>query len=119
MECPAGSVALPSVSVRTFVEWPRGFATGCEGECGSEGWRLRDTFMDAGARHGEAEVWVRLQVKIAQVGMLRFEYEMACVGEEMRFFVELDGGPPLLLCSAEEGGGGDTWISRCQRDGIR
>ena len=33
-------------------------------------------------------------------GKLSFEYEMACVDEDRRLYLEVDGGPPMLLCSS-------------------
>jgi hypothetical protein len=96
--CPSGTEARASTFLTEFTTWPRGASTGCSGECGSDGWRLRETFVDAGARHGQAEVWLRFLLVLAEPGKLTFEYDMTCAGDERRFFLDVDHGPPLMLC---------------------
>jgi len=96
--CPAGTEAKQSLFLTEFTAWPRGFSTGCEGQCGSDGWRLRETFVDAGSRHGTAQVWLQMDLVLAAPGKVVFEYEITCADEEMKLMVHVDAGPPELLC---------------------
>jgi len=96
--CPAGTEARLSAFLTEFTAWPRGVTTGCEGECGSNGWRLRTSFLDAGGHDGQAQVWLRVLLVLAEPGQLTFDYDMTCAGEDRRLFLDVNDGPPLLLC---------------------
>ena len=85
------------------------YTAGCEGECGSEGWRQRGAFLDAGTRHGIAEVWLTLEVVLSEPGRMTFQYELPCLEvspeniKHFVFFVQVDDGEAWQACRSEQG----------------
>ncbi|KAL6055649.1 hypothetical protein QOT17_016632 [Balamuthia mandrillaris] len=49
--------------------------TGCNGECGSEGWRLLGTFMDSGVHYDQVDTWVSFDAEFRQDGVISFDAE--------------------------------------------
>eukprot|EP00899_Mesostigma_viride_P022288 jgi/Mesvir1/3243/Mv16385-RA.1 len=79
--CPGGTVGRKVIDYRSF-EWygtslPENFTTGCDGDCGTPGWRVVNDHLDTGVGHGdEVTVWLRMQVVLEAEGTLEFEYSL-------------------------------------------
>ena len=50
--CPAGTAAVKILSLVDFNNWLSYESTGCNGVCGTSGWRMRLSFIDSGVGHG-------------------------------------------------------------------
>lgn len=81
--CPAGSYTPRYLIYEHFDEsWDsRLFVSGCEGECGSQGWRETDGDLDSGYQHG-SHVTSSLTLPFIDVSSdsaaISFEYSLDC-----------------------------------------
>jgi hypothetical protein len=50
--CPSGTAAVKILSLVHFDNWLNYESTGCNGVCGSSGWRMRSSYIDSGVGHG-------------------------------------------------------------------
>lgn len=84
--CEAGTEAVAYEYFYYFDSWTflntRGLSTFCEGECGTTGWVVHDTFVDSGAGHGlDVQSVMTLDTTLFERGTLTFTYTFQCVGK--------------------------------------
>ncbi|KAK3261340.1 hypothetical protein CYMTET_29749 [Cymbomonas tetramitiformis] len=78
-ECPAGTIAPHKMIYEDFSRYddvlPEDLSTGCNGDCGSAGWRINNKELDSGVGHGRyVDVWLQMNVTLAMAGGVRFNY---------------------------------------------
>ena len=90
--CGAGSEAAKQINFDEFNSFDNGLYTVCEYDCGTDGWLLRNDYIDSGHGHGEYVVshLVLNQTFIAP-GEISFEYSLDCESD-CQFSFESDAG---------------------------
>jgi len=121
--CPAGTHAVRQLVYRWFEELPDSVSTGCEGDCGSPGWRFLGALCDSGVGHGHGvDSWLTLDVTLEQAGTLEFDYSLVCeqpckasldvVGSWIS--LPITGGPGQMEDAGVQSAQLDLWAGRHQ-----
>mmetsp|Transcript_20113 Transcript_20113/g.77009 ORF Transcript_20113/g.77009 Transcript_20113/m.77009 type:complete len:1776 (+) Transcript_20113:103-5430(+) len=84
--CTAGTQAIAYEYFYYFDSWnflnSRGLTTSCEGECGTDGWILHDTYIESGEGHGyDVQSILSLDAELVEDGTLSFTYSFQCEGK--------------------------------------
>lgn len=79
--CEKGKAAVRELNLGHFSvingSLPDGFTSGCNGDCGSSGWRAVNDYMDSGSGHGgTVSVWLSLNVTMEMVGSVRYNFSV-------------------------------------------
>ncbi|KAL0233528.1 hypothetical protein PCE1_002043 [Barthelona sp. PCE] len=80
-DCSAGTFGQRSTNFTFWEEFPEGAYTHCypNNLCGSQGFRLRNTFVDSGTNHMEgARSYIMYSTTIETAGKLSFNYYFDC-----------------------------------------
>eukprot|EP00002_Diphylleia_rotans_P021790 TRINITY_DN4251_c0_g1_i11.p1 TRINITY_DN4251_c0_g1~~TRINITY_DN4251_c0_g1_i11.p1 ORF type:complete len:1296 (-),score=186.52 TRINITY_DN4251_c0_g1_i11:119-4006(-) len=100
--CPQGSAAIRTSRFESFSKpiSEYGFVTGCDGLCGTSGWRSAGLTMDSGAFHyGPFESFVKKSVQIYTKGDLEFSAQIE--GESSILAVYIDAKLQLSLSTSD------------------
>eukprot|EP00002_Diphylleia_rotans_P008881 TRINITY_DN1885_c0_g1_i1.p1 TRINITY_DN1885_c0_g1~~TRINITY_DN1885_c0_g1_i1.p1 ORF type:complete len:1610 (+),score=236.23 TRINITY_DN1885_c0_g1_i1:163-4992(+) len=92
--CGAGTAAMRTQYLTYFHSWPNGMKTYCDppATCGSDGWRLRGTYIDSGSNHGSASVYLQYDFELEMSGTLTFDMSTNCPGFTQCYFsLHIDG----------------------------
>ncbi|KAJ1475935.1 hypothetical protein T484DRAFT_2024348, partial [Baffinella frigidus] len=90
--CPAGKEALRRERLFQWDEWPEGMTTGCVGQCGSHGWRLRTYMIDSGFHHiAPAQSWLQMAVNLTAQAVVSFSYDLLCDAAVASFNFSVNG----------------------------
>jgi len=81
LKCPAGTKASKALWFDSFDSgvWNT-FTTGCEGDCGVDGWIVRGAKLSSGTGHGVyADVWLNTTVEFVEpTAEVEFEFLLSC-----------------------------------------
>nr|BAK00769.1 predicted protein [Hordeum vulgare subsp. vulgare] len=105
-KCVVANKGQAAVSVESYWidnsldTWPQGFSTGCEGSCGSRGWRLRGDHIDSGF-HGydldiDVDSWLLLETRLVSPGYISFDVLTTKMIGQLEFYINGNSINPLL-----------------------
>lgn len=81
-QCPSGNAGRRDFIWSNFEELPDSnvpAAMGCDGECGTPGWRLAATYIDSGVGHGPyADSWFSLNLTVQSETTVSFNMSFYC-----------------------------------------
>eukprot|EP00271_Cylindrocystis_brebissonii_P014177 TRINITY_DN35437_c0_g1_i1.p1 TRINITY_DN35437_c0_g1~~TRINITY_DN35437_c0_g1_i1.p1 ORF type:complete len:1140 (-),score=156.00 TRINITY_DN35437_c0_g1_i1:340-3759(-) len=109
--CGEGQAAVRVLTLAHFTttngSLPDGFTTGCSGDCGTDGWRAVNGYLDSGSGHGNTvSVWLALNVTMEMAGNVKFNFSVDIPQDDsqrgMFFYVD-----DALSFDIEDGGYGE------------
>jgi hypothetical protein len=102
--CLAGTAASPVLSRTRFNYWLPQESTGCYGDCGTNGWRLRNNYIDSGEAHGAAvSSYYQLDINSMTPGFLYFQHYFNCSGLCMLSFFDPYSGSATGVTFDDQG----------------